>query len=65
MGEEGMTSIETRQRAPGPVGNLKKIEKGDGYYLKCIFKVYFLKCISQSVFPEVMISNFSSQVCIT
>ena len=52
-GEEGTTSIETRQRAPGPVGSLKKIEKGDGYYLKCIslsvfIKVYFLKCISSS-----------------
>jgi len=33
MGEEGMTSIETRQRAPGPVGSLKKIEKGDGYVM--------------------------------
>ena len=35
-GEEGTTSIATLQRAPGPVGSLKEIEKGDGYYLKCI-----------------------------
>jgi len=33
MGEEGMTSIETRQRAPGSVGSLKTIEKGDGYVM--------------------------------
>ena len=32
-GEEGTTIVATRQRAPGPVGSLKEIEKGDGYYM--------------------------------